>query len=128
MVYVGLLVQSVADAVAVQFPNNPITVIFCELLDGRSYVTKALSGTDLEDPGLQALPDDVQEFARPWRDLADRVRIAGIADPTAQRGADVYAHDVPISQPPRTRNTVDDLLIDRVQMVPGKGGTVGEGL
>jgi hypothetical protein len=125
MVYVGLLVQGVADTVATQFPNNPVTVVFRELLDGRPYVTEVLPGFHLGYPGLQTLPGDVQEIADLRREVADRVRVAGIAYPTAQRGADVYPHDVPISQPPRTRNAVDYLLVDRGTDGAREGRDVG---
>jgi hypothetical protein len=131
MVYVGLLVQSVADAVAAQFPNDPVTMVLRELLDGRSDVTEALPCSHLGDPGFQALPGDIQEFAGPQREVADRVRVASIADPTAQRGADAYTHDVPTMSPSRSLLgpgmpwTISSLTV--VQMVPGKGGTDGEG-
>ena len=125
VVYVGLLVQRVADAVTAQFPDNAVTVVLREFLDGRSDVTEALPWSRLGDPGLKALPGDIQEFARPRRDVADREREARIADPTAQRGADVYPHDVSISQPPRPRNAVDDLFVDRGTDGAGKGGYRG---
>src|SRR5215203_1202537 len=90
-----------------------LTMVLRELLDGRSDVTEAFPGSHLGDPSFQAFPGDVQEFSGPWRDVAHRVHVASVADPTPQCGSDVYAHDVSISQPPRPRNAVDDLLIDR---------------
>src|SRR5918998_2620419 len=117
----GLLVEFVSDAVAAELPYDPVTVVLRELLDSRSYVTEALAWAYLGDPGLQALPGDVQEFACPWRDVAYRVRVAGIADPTIQCGPGVNAHDIPSSQPPRPRDPVDYLLVDRRTDSSGEG-------
>ena len=36
VVYMGLLVQLVSDAVAAQFPDDPVTIMLRELLDGGS--------------------------------------------------------------------------------------------
>jgi hypothetical protein len=81
--YVGLSVEFVADPVAAEFQHDPIIVVLRELLDSCPDVTETLAGRNLGDPGFQALRGDVQEFARPWRDVADRVRVAGVADPAA---------------------------------------------
>ena len=113
MVYVGLLVQLVSDAVATKLLNDTVTVVLRELLDGRSHVTEVLTLAHLGDSGLQAIPGDFQKFSGLRRDIVDRVRVASVAYPTAQRGADVYTHDVPISQSPWAWNAVDDLLVDR---------------
>ena len=127
MVYVGLLVQLVSDAVTAKLPNYPVTVVLSEFLDGRSDVTEVLPWSHLGDSGLQAIPGDFQKFSGSRRDVADRVRVTRIADPTAQRGAYVYTHDIPVSQSPRAWNAVDDLLVDGRTDGAGKGGTEGEG-
>src|SRR5215211_3065197 len=65
VVYMGLLVELVSDAVAAKLPNDPVTIVLRELLDGGSDVTEALSWSHLGDPGFQALPGDVQECTGP---------------------------------------------------------------
>jgi hypothetical protein len=55
VVFVGLLVQSVADTMSAKLPNYPVTVVLSEFLDGRSYVAEVLPWSHFGDPSLQAL-------------------------------------------------------------------------
>ena len=62
MVYVGLLVQFVSDAVAAKLPHDPITMVLRELLDGRSDVTEAFSGPTSAIPASRHSPATSRSF------------------------------------------------------------------
>src|SRR4028118_421933 len=118
---VASLLPLPAAAVSPELPYHAVTMRLRHLLDRRPHVPEPPTGPHLRHASLQAPHGNVQQLPGRRGDLPDRVRVAGVADPAAERSPHVDADHVPAAQLSARRDAVDDLLVYRGADGAGEG-------
>src|SRR5579863_41445 len=109
-----ILVHPRSNAVAHEFPNHRIAVLFDPFLHRCGDISEPVAGPNLLDRVLERLARHLQELFTPRRDFPHRDGQGCIREVALQLDAEIHREDVAFPQPARGRwDAMHHLLIDR---------------
>src|SRR5262249_39348 len=108
-----IFVQLLAHAMAGPLAPHRAAGFFDIGLDGRPEMARPLAGLRRADAAPHRLLGYLHQPRSLWRDLADRVGHARIADPAVQPRADIDADNIALAQRRLAGEAVADHIIHR---------------